>query len=181
MKLDARKPERTPTPVLKKGEHRGRNGEVLRRDAPKTPNPFDFPDDIKEPGWSYQWCRSDVYGSSEFSEISVMLRAGWRHVNPNQLNGYFAHQCKDKDFVEAGGLTLMERPAGMTEEAREEAQREANRHFMRQLDKRFGDDTPLPSGIESMMRMTHADPREAAPSDFKPTYGRVVAPAGDNE
>ena len=176
---DARMTARTAPQVLKKGEDVGRNGKILRREKPSTANPFDFPDAIKEAGWSYQWCRADIVGSGEFSEIAIMRRAGWDYVKPDQLEGYFAHDCKDMDHIEVAGLVLMERPQGMTDDARNDQLRAANEQFMAQLNKRADNETPLPPGVLPLMREIHSSKAEPNSNALKPTYARVAAPADD--
>lgn len=171
---------RTPTPVLRKGEYRGRDGEILRRHVSTSKNPFDFPEEIKEKGWSYQWIRADVIGSSEFSEVSVMRRAGWREVKPHQLNGYFEKECAGADCIERGGLVLMERPEEMTREAQEEQLREANKKYAAQIHKRADADSPLPPGVKPLlMEASLAEPEPLGA--HKPGYANVLSPAGDDE
>lgn len=177
----ARTPVRSASAALRKGEYLGRNGKIIRREKAASHDPYHIPESVQEDGWSYQWCRADVIGSSEFSEISVMRRAGWDFVKPDQLNGYFAESCKDRDNVEIMGLVLMERPAQMTQDAKDEQLREANKQFLAQINKRADNDTPLPSGVLPMMREVHQEAFEANPSAHKPTYARVTAPAGDDE
>jgi hypothetical protein len=172
---------RTPSPVLKKGEYRGRDGEILRRDNPRSANPFDFPESVKEKGWSYQWIRADVLGSSDFSEVSVMRRAGWREVKPSQLNGFFERECPGADCIERGGLVLMERPEQMTRDAQDEQLREANRKYAAQVNKRADADSPLPPGVVPMLREVYADTPEPNPNAHRPGYASVTAPAEDDE
>jgi|WetSurMetagenome_2_1015567.scaffolds.fasta_scaffold52419_4 hypothetical protein len=181
-KEPARTPARTPTPALKRGEYLGRGGKILRREREASHNPFDFPDSLKENGWSYQWCRADILGSGEFSEISKMRRVGWDYVKPDQLEGYFAHDCKDMDHIEVAGMVLMERPEQMTQDARDEQLREANKHFAAQVNKRADiGENPLPPGVVPMLREISGGQSEPNPNAHKPQYARVTAPAGDDE
>ena len=137
-----KKPVRTPVREgevkLKKGEYLGRNGEILRRSPVKNGNPFDFPDDVKEPGWSYQFIRHSVYGNTDHSELSAMKRAGWREVHPDALNGYFREETPEgQNHILKEGLILVERPEQMTRDAQEEQLKTANSYYQRQMEKRF--------------------------------------------
>ena len=159
---------------LRPGEYMGRNGEVLHRPKVRAGNKFDFPDEIKEPGWSYQWIRTNVLGDSSTSEIHSMKQTGWREVTPDQLKGYFKELIPEgQSYIEMDGLRLMERPEGMTKDAQRESLDEANRQLAKaSLDKiRDGDwVNNMPSGVvpwrESMI--TQHDSYERAPSSWKP-------------
>jgi hypothetical protein len=183
MALQTRTPVREPTPVLKKGEYRGRNGEILRRERSTSYNLYDFPDNVKEEGWSYQWCRMGTLGNSDgdHNEIPVMERAGWRSVRPDQLKGYFASENKDREHIIRDGLMLMERPAEMTRDAQEEAKREAQKALLRGLGHVSDDMYRLPSGIEYDRKAIGVDRSgyEPVPNELKPTYGRVTVPVDD--
>jgi len=179
----ARAPVRAQTPAsaLKRGEYLGRGGKILRRDRAEGHNPFDFPDSVKESGWSYQWCRADIVGSSEFSEIALMRRVGWDYVKPEQLEGYFAHECKDMDHVEIAGMILMERPEQMTRDAQEEQLKKAHGQYVDHINGRCDAEAPLPPGILPTLREIELGRRESADPSLKPTYSRVMEPAGDHE
>jgi hypothetical protein len=178
-----REPVRDASPVLRRGEVRGRNGEILRREPQDNQNSFDFPDSVKEEGWSYQWCRTDIYGNADgdINEIPLMQRAGWRPVNPSQLDGYFKSENKDRDCIIRSGLMLMERPIQLTQEAQAELKAKADGEFQRGLGHVHDDTFRLPSGFELDRKTTgvQRDVYEQSPSDFKPTYGRVNAPVDD--
>lgn len=167
---------------LHKGEYRGRNGEILRRVPNTTANPFDIPGDVKEPGWSYQFVRHSVYGNTDYSEMSVMKRAGWREVSPDALNGYFREETPEgQNFILKEGLCLMERPQGMTDEARDEALRTANDQYARQLDKRYDADAPLPTGFVPHLREIRTERYQPAPQEWQPKYNPRATPIADDE
>lgn len=175
-----REPVREQEPIRKRGEVRGRNGEILRRESPTSYNLYDFPDSIKEDGWSYQWCRTDAYGNADgdINEIPVMERAGWRPVRPSQLKEYFKSENKDRECILRGGLMLMERPIELTLEAQEEMKAKADGDYQRGLGHVHDDMFRLPSGFE-MDRKASGVQRgryEQAPDDLKPTYSRVSTP-----
>lgn len=172
----AREPVRDPSPVLKKGEYRGRNGEVLRREKQTSANLYDFPDSIKEDRWSYQWCRVGTLGNTDgdHNEIPVMERAGWRPVTPEALNGYFLSENKGRDHIVRDGLMLMERPIEMTLEAQSEAKREADAKFQKSLGAIFDDTYALPSGFVADRGATRVerDGYEPSPQNLKPSHIR---------
>lgn len=183
---EARKAVRSPAKEgavkLREGEYRGRNGEILVRERNTSPNKFDFPDSLKEPGWSYQWIRHSVYGDLSMSEMALMKRNGWREVTPDQLKGYFRDMVPDgQNFIEIDGLVLVERPEGMTKEAQQEALHEANRRYAAaSIDKIYDDQarSKMPAGIEPWLqaiRQERSAP-ERAPDDWKPTYKRSAVP-----
>lgn len=162
---EARKSARTPVKEgevkLRKGEFRGRNGEILVREKNKTANKFDFPDSIKEPGWSYQWIRHSVYGDTSHSELPDMKRNGWREVPADGLKGYFREVVPEgRNCIEIDGSLLVERPEGMTKEAQMEALDEANRRYAAASIDRIYDDqarSKMPSGIEPWLQQIRQD------------------------
>ena len=50
---------------LRPGEYLTRTGEIVKRTPFKAGNKFDLPDDVKEPGWSYQWIRESIYNNTD--------------------------------------------------------------------------------------------------------------------
>jgi hypothetical protein len=182
-KEPSREAARETPPVLKKGQYLGRGGKIITREKPSSYNLFDFPDSIKEEGWSYQWCRTATLGNAEgdHNEIPLMTRAGWAPVNPSQLNGYFASENKDRDHIVRDGLMLMERPQVMTDDALREAKQAADAAFQRGLGHISDDMYSLPTGFvydRNAVRVNR-DGYEQAPSDLKPGYARVSAPVDD--
>lgn len=173
-----RKPPRAPIRegevMLRQGEYHGRNGEILKRAPFKGGNKYDFPDDIKEPGWSYQWIRHSIFNSTEFSELPAMRRAGWREVSSDGLKGYFKDQTPEgQNFIMDEGLILVERPEGMTREAHQEALANANKHFQGQIHKIYDETAQLPTGFKPW-RNTGDEiglgEIERAPQNWKPEY-----------
>jgi hypothetical protein len=173
--VSGRKQVRAPIkegPVeLRPGEYMGRNGEVLRRTPVKAGNPFDLPDEIKEPGWSYQWIRHSVYNSTDYSELATMKRAGWREVHPDALNGYFRDETPEgQNFVTKEGLVLVERPAGMTRDAQNDALGVANLHYQKQLNKIYDETFQMPDGFKPEGSRLDREDLQAAPRDWKPAH-----------
>jgi hypothetical protein len=170
----ARAPIKEGEVMLRSGEYRGRNGEILKRSPFKGGNKFDIPDDIKEPGWSYQWIRHSIYQNTEFSELPAMRRSGWREVSPDGLKGYFKDQTPEgQNFISDEGLILVERPEGMTKEAQQEAVMRANRQYQGQLHKIYDESAQLPSGFKPWRAPSDdigLGAPERAPSEWKPVH-----------
>jgi|WetSurMetagenome_2_1015567.scaffolds.fasta_scaffold170985_3 hypothetical protein len=179
----AREVARENPPALKKGQYYGRGGKILTRERPTSYNLFDFPESVKEEGWSYQWCRTATLNNSDgdHNEIPLMTRAGWEPVKPDQLNGYFLNENKGRDCIVRDGLMLMERPQEMTDDARREAKGAADAAFQRGLGHISDDMYSLPTGFvyDRNAVQVNRDRYEAAPDDLKPGYARVAAPSDD--
>lgn len=188
IQTEGRKPVRTPAkegPVkLRANEYRGRNGEILTREKVHGANKFDFPDNIKEPGWSYQWIRHTVYGDASHSELPLMRRNGWREVPPDALKGYFKDMVNDgAACIEMDGMVLMERPEGMTRDAQQEQLNEANRQYAASsIDKIYDDQarSKMPAGIEPWLQEIRDDRNRAryerAPDDWAPQHAPASLP-----
>jgi len=173
-RAEARTAVREGPVAARSGEYRTRSGRMVRRDPAPTANPYDFPNELKEEGWDYQWIRAGTYGSTDgdMSEMAVMHRAGWEEVHPDALNGYFRDQVPaGQNHIRVGDLILVERPVELTQEARAEHDRKTHALMSAQMHKRH-DESPLPSGYVAMARQIDMDGPEPAPSDFKPRYQR---------
>jgi hypothetical protein len=157
--------------ALRAGEYRGRGGEILKRAPFKFGNKYDFPDDVKEPGWSYQWIRHSIYNSTEYSEMSVMKRAGWREVHPGALKGYFRDQTPEgQNFIIDEGQVLVERPAGMTAEAHHEMNDAAKQHYRAQIHKIYDENAKLPPGMKTWKAAGEFDQEapQPVPDEWRP-------------
>jgi len=169
-----RAPVREGEVALRAGEYRGRGGEILKRAPFKFGNKFDIPEDVKEPGWSYQWIRHSIYNSTEYSEMSAMKRAGWREVHPDALKGYFREQVPEgQNCIIDEGLVLVERPAGMTAEAHREMRDAANQHYRAQLHKIYDENAKLPPGMKTWKAQSIGDEYgplspEPIPDEWRP-------------
>lgn len=180
----ARQPVKDGPVQLRKGEYRGRNGEILVREKVKGANKFDFPDSIKEKRWSYQWIRHSTYGDTSHSELSLMRRSGWREVPPDALKGYFKDMVPDgANHIELDGSILMERPEGMTIEARQEAVDDANRRYAAASIDRIYDEqarSKMPAGIEPWLQQIRDDRRggryERVPDAWAPELKHASQP-----
>lgn len=82
-------------------------------------DPQDVPD-----GWSYEWKRKTVLGAEDPAYQVALARAGWepvpasRHPSYMPMDGHFT-------TIERKGMILMERPAEISEEARNRELRKA--------------------------------------------------------
>ncbi len=96
----------------------GRNGETLVRNnrSNTQADQFELPRGMMESGWSYQWVRTSCHGKPDPSNVNAHMENGWRPVNSSQADGWY-HPKGYKGPIERDGLTLMERPAAMTQEA----------------------------------------------------------------
>jgi hypothetical protein len=110
-----------------------------------------------------------------------MQRAGWRHVKPDGLNGYFSDECKGQDYITYGDLALMERPQAMTDEARDADLDMAYKRYASSLEASVDNNLQLPEGMIPHVREIQRS-KEPAPNYMKPSYKtRATAPAGDGE
>ena len=176
------RPDQRPPQRLEPGQFLGRDGEVLSfsRGQEYGADEFNVPEELKEPGWSYQWIAATVHNKPNHGEMREMQANGWRPVKPTQLGGYFERYAEGRDFIEYKGLILHERPEEMTLAAREREKRKADAQFGRHL-KRVDSDIGLPKGFDFDASNTkfRRGEREEVPSDLKPRYRAQVTPAGD--
>lgn len=160
-------------PRLRQGEYRGRDGEVLRRRAGDG-DVMEIPDDLKDADWSYQWNSISCFGQPN-PQITLMMANGWRYVKPESRVGrYFAAPGDASDFIERGGLVLMERPAGMTEEAIEEVNERTAAQYGSLTDA--SSDLDVPNGFRSAGKKVSVE-RAIVPADLKPELNGI--PDGD--
>jgi hypothetical protein len=176
------RPEQRPPQRLEPGQFIGRDGEILSfaRGQEYGADEFHVPEEMKEPGWSYQWIAATVHNKPNHGEMREMMANGWRPVKPTQLGGYFERYAEGRDHIEYKGLILMERPEAMTEAARERDRRAADAQFGRHL-KRVDSDVAMPKGFafDPSKTQFRRGEREEVPSDLKPRYRAQVTPAGD--
>lgn len=113
---------------LPRGEVLGRNGEVLtRKVGAGSSDPFHIPDDLKEPGWTYQWLSERIYNNPDIvrRHNHEMYQAGWRPVHAKgKWNGVYGPPG-DTGHILVGDSGLYERPQQLTEEAKEDELRKA--------------------------------------------------------
>lgn len=118
----ARAPARDSRP-LRDGEYLGRNGEILALKRDPERSIFDIPDHLKDPGWTYEWKREEVFGKKDESHQVHLAENGWRPVIVDPASkwaGHFmaTHDVNGKPYVgpiRREGNILMERPKAMTD------------------------------------------------------------------
>lgn len=113
--------DRFGNPISRKGSSRTGEG--------WSPTPPD--------GVDYLWIRISVRGNEEYSELHEMMAAGWRPVphsrHPNLFTATTDQRLSQEACCLKQGQLLMERPLGMSLEAKREQQREANEQFYGRL------------------------------------------------
>jgi hypothetical protein len=140
---------------LKPGQVRGRDGEILTRNK-NFDNAYEIPDHLKEPGWSYQRNRVTCFGEPDSLELSRMMDNGWRYVKPSSRIGQIYGMKADADFIEIGGLVLMERPQELTDQALEENAQKTEAQYNMLMDR--SSDLKVPVGFrESSKKVTRGE------------------------
>jgi hypothetical protein len=110
-----------------RGEYLGRDGEVLKRTVVQQSDEFEIPGHLKEPGWDYQWLSEHIYNNPGIvrRHNHAMYQAGWRPVlAKGKWNGVFGPES-DVGHIRVGDSGLYERPAQMSEDARNDDKRKA--------------------------------------------------------
>lgn len=160
----ARQPVReAPRANLRPGpdEFVGRNGEILRF-RPSGSAHLDIPEDLKEPGWSYQWQAVTVYGEPSH-DLAEMYARGWRYVPVNSAVGqYFVVPGEGADHVLRGGLVLMERPDTLTQMYIDETNELTNEQYVQLMGK--SSDLVVPQGFDNHGKSVRRE-RELVSSD----------------
>lgn len=98
----------------------GRDGEVLTRsrDASSTfQSQFDVPERLREAGWAMQWVRTSTIGAADVSNVTRMHEAGWRPVPASRPGFAEYYRTQGAGDILRDGLTLMERPQAMNDQA----------------------------------------------------------------
>ena len=177
---DEQRPEPHPPVHLEPGQFLGRDNEILTRRSHHHIDEFDVPENLKQPGWSYQWNTVTVHNQQNFSAQRDMYANGWRPVRPGDLQGYFDNYAEGKNEIVHKGLRLEMRPEAMTLEARADELRAANAQYFRHL-KRADHDVAMPRefAIDDKVTNFRKEGRESVPDDLKPRYRPQVTPAGD--
>lgn len=93
------------------------------------------PEEIPE-GLSYEWKRYSNVGQEDPFYFSHMREQGWEPVNPKNHPNWVPPGYKEPHIIK-GGLILMERPAELTREARQENHQMALRQ-MKEAEQRLG-------------------------------------------
>ncbi len=104
----------------------GRGGELLSRTRTHVGDIFEIPAQMIPQGWSYQWNAVSIAGNSEIilDQNHMMHQNGWRPVPAERYAGTLVPKGASGNIIR-GQQMLMERPAMLTEEARQEDLRNA--------------------------------------------------------
>ena len=151
-----------------------REGNPLFRKRDTTRDRFAIPEDLKENGYDYQWCRVSTYGQEDLNNQVAHQENGWRFVQADRpgWNGRFMPEGY-KGHIFQDGLALMERPMVLTEEAKREAERAVKEQSRAQREQ-FG--MALPEGFTAnnptakAFTFARAGKAEATPSNLKPSH-----------
>lgn len=151
----------------------GRDGEMLTRNRDASGafhSQFDVPTRFREAGWAMQWVRSSTVNAIDASNITRMHEAGWRPVPADRpgFDEYFRTQGAND--ITRDGLTLMERPEAMNQQAYEDDYRAALKE--RNVGgEEFTAGFDLPQGFKSEHKMLKSFAKrdiEGAPLDLYP-------------
>lgn len=118
---------------------------------------FNFDLSIVPPGWSYEWKRVLVMGASDPSYQVSLAQRGWEAV-PASRHPEMMPLGSDSGTIDRDGMRLMERPAVITEEARDREKRDA-RDQVRGKEQQV---TQAPAGDSSPFEGTNRDARGKA-------------------
>lgn len=121
----------------------GRDGKALSRKRGGNVDRFYIPPHIVPYGWTYEWKRESLFGQEDTAHLIHMQENGWRPVMAETHPGYFMPEGY-KGAIRRDGLIMMERPAELTEEARNE-ERAAAKYLMEAQKEQLG--LQLPKGF----------------------------------
>jgi hypothetical protein len=128
----AHEPEHEATHVNQRIRTRTRHS-MINRDDPYYVNIAAIPPDT-----DVNWKRVSNVGKDDPFYIASMREQGWEPVNPKEHPDWVpVPPDYDKNFIEKGGLILMERPMALTIEARNEGIQAANQQVI-EAEQRLG-------------------------------------------
>ena len=109
--------------------------------------PSVLPEPTPEPGYSYRWIATHVYGTADPSNVSKKTREGWEPVRVEEQPKFkllVDPESRFKDNIEIGGLLLCKTPQELVDqrtayyENQTQAQTDAvDNNLMRQNDPRM--------------------------------------------
>lgn len=129
---EARPEERVSTRhMMREREPEGvkdRDGNILVRRSFESLDPFELPAEfvasVKAENYSIEWKSEFVYNQQQTTYLSKLMTNGhWAPVLNNRLPGRYPGEPDEP--IRHDGLILMERPAGLTAQARREDQMKA--------------------------------------------------------
>jgi hypothetical protein len=98
---------------------RQRAAEILAQlgDSLGEEDKFFIPDELKQPGWDYEWKRFSVYNAEDQGYINGLKRTGWNEVPANRAGfDRFLPRNWKESFILKEGQLLMERPTEVSDE-----------------------------------------------------------------
>lgn len=149
----------------------GRDGRQLTRKLSGTLDKFDLKAlGITPPdGWTYEFKRKTIAGMEDVDHLNSLAENGWTAVPADRHATNFNFKSKTGEIVR-DGLLLMERPATLTQEAREEERAIARDQVRAQHDQYRA---RLPSGMSGDHPSARAQIKtsyEQASPDLRPSY-----------
>ena len=109
--------------------------------------PSVLPEPTPEPGYSYRWIATHVYGTADPSNVSKKTREGWEPVKASmhpEIQMMAGQTSRFPDSIEIGGLLLCKTPSEMVGQRNEFYQKQTDaqmqsvdNNFMRQNDARM--------------------------------------------
>lgn len=97
---------------------------------------FALPMDEIPEGTTYEWKRQSVYGQRDEHYLNSLAENGWEPVSADRHRNWVAPNYQG-NTIERDGMILMERPAELTKEARDELE-QINNQTMRDQHARLG-------------------------------------------
>lgn len=111
-------------PSVRETAVRAPEGERLQRRRTRTENPFDIQPNMVPEGMTYEWKRKYIFNKPDVQHMVAMQDNHWQPV-PASRHPYMMPADQQSGCIERDGLVLMERPAYLTAEARQEDYDEA--------------------------------------------------------
>ena len=103
-----------------------RNGRVWTRAVGVShTDPTHVPKELIPPGMVYQWCRHEIVGQEDRTNIVMMQKSGWEPVPADRHDGMFMPRGHKGPIIHLD-LMLCERPVEFEMQARAEERMKAN-------------------------------------------------------
>ena len=112
-----------------------RNEQRLTRKKGLSTDKFHVPDNLKQPGMSYEWKRMTNMGMPDREHQVGLAENHWKPVQTEEMPGMMPNDYSGA--IERGGQVLMSRPSYLTEEAQNEVL-DISQQRVRTQEKRLG-------------------------------------------
>lgn len=137
-------------------------------------DPIDVPQQMKKPGFVYQWITVSCVGSEDKiikRRASVFFRSGWKPVPGIRGKGYFFLEGEEVPAtIEIGGLLLVEKPKHIEEHARKLNEQAAKGQLQDKLQEVSG---AAPSNVRHKLVNLHADANPVGVQTLPPNSSAV--------